>query len=87
MLLLLVGSFKACRKHFCRASGNSSLQLELAVLSLLQAIATHPVSAARCATLSRHSTQCSMRFCLHGDNCWQASCFVASISISILMLI
>jgi hypothetical protein len=43
---LLVTSFKACRKHFCRASGNSSLQLELAVLSLLQAITTHPVSAA-----------------------------------------
>jgi hypothetical protein len=46
VLLLLVASFKVCRKHFCRASGNSSLQLELAVLSLLQAIATHPVSAA-----------------------------------------
>ncbi|KAF6266710.1 Fanconi anaemia protein FancD2 nuclease-domain-containing protein [Scenedesmus sp. NREL 46B-D3] len=46
LLQLLVASFKACRKHFCRASGGSSLQLELAVLSLLQAITTHPVAAA-----------------------------------------
>ncbi|WIA09029.1 hypothetical protein OEZ85_008443 [Tetradesmus obliquus] len=46
LLQLLVACFKACRKHFCRASGNSSLQLELAVLSLLQGITTHPVAAA-----------------------------------------
>jgi hypothetical protein len=54
LLQLLVVSFKACRKHFCRASGNSSLQLELAVLSLLQAITTHPVSAA--SRYTQHNT-------------------------------
>lgn len=41
--------FKACRKLSCRSSGNSTLQLELAALSLLQAVTAHPVAAA-----SRH---------------------------------
>lgn len=36
---LLRAAFKASRKLTCRNSGNSNLQLELAVLSLLQAIA------------------------------------------------
>jgi len=34
----LVAAFKATRKLSCRASGNSSLQLELCVMSLLQAV-------------------------------------------------
>lgn len=34
----LISAFKACRKLSCRASGNSSLQLELSLLSLLQAL-------------------------------------------------
>ena len=34
----LLGAFKACRKLSCRASGHSTLQLELALLGLLQAL-------------------------------------------------
>jgi hypothetical protein len=36
----LIAAFKACRKLSCRSSGRSSLQLELALLSLLQALKT-----------------------------------------------
>jgi hypothetical protein len=35
---LVVAAFKGARKLSCRSSGNSSLQLELAVVSLLQAV-------------------------------------------------
>jgi hypothetical protein len=34
----LIAAFKACRKLSCRSSGNSSLQLELSLLSLLQGL-------------------------------------------------
>jgi hypothetical protein len=34
----LLGAFKACMKLSCRSSGNSNLQLELALMALLQAL-------------------------------------------------
>lgn len=36
----LIAAFKACRKLSCKSSGSSSLQLELALLTLLQALKT-----------------------------------------------
>ena len=52
----LLGAFKACLKLSCRSSGNSNLQLELAMLGLLQAIrglgVEQALSAAKVAAMS-----------------------------------